>query len=179
MDGVDVRSSKSDHLYVLAKEMIMANKQSAIPNGPRAITPYLTIKGAAKGIDFYKRAFGAVETMRWTAPDGRIGHAEIEISGTPVFISDEHPEIEVLSPETLGGSPVGLHLMVEDADATFNRAVAAGAKEIRPVKDEEYGMRSGKVKDPFGHTWYIATQTKELSSEEMEKIGASAGYKTK
>jgi PhnB protein len=157
----------------------MANKVNAIPNGPRAITPYLTVKGAAKGIEYYKRAFGAVETMRWTGPDGGIGHAEIEISGTPVFLSDEHPEIEVLSPETLGGSAVGLHLMVEDADATFSRAIAAGAKEIRPVKDEEYGMRSGKLRDPFGHTWFIATLKRELSSEEMEKIGAAAGYKTK
>ncbi len=156
----------------------MANKMNAIPNGPRAITPYLTVKGAAKGIEFYKKAFGAVETMRWTGPDGRIGHAEIEISGTPVFLSDEHPEIDVVSPETLGGSAVGLHLMVEDADATFSRALAAGAKEIRPVKDEEYGLRSGKLKDPFGHTWYIATRKQDLSSEEMEKVGAAAGYKT-
>jgi len=157
----------------------MANKVNAIPNGPRAITPYLTVKGAAKGIEFYKRAFGAVETMRWTGRDGRIGHAEIEISGTPVFLSDEHPEIDVRSPETLGGSAVGLHLMVEDADATFSRALAAGAKEIRPVKDEEYGMRSGKLKDPFGHTWFIATLKREVSAAEMEKIGAAAGYKTK
>lgn len=131
-----------------------------------------------RGIEFYKKAFGAVETMRWTGPDGRIGHAEIEISGSPVFISDEHPEIDVVSPETLGGSAVGLHLMVEDADATFSRALAAGAKEIRPVKDEEYGLRSGKLKDPFGHTWYIATRKQALSAEEMEKIGEAAGYKT-
>src|SRR5207244_2295891 len=112
-------------------ERLMASKVNAVPSGPHAITPYLTVKGAAKGIEFYKQAFGAVETMRWTGPDGRIGHAEIEISGTPVFISDEHPEIDVLSPETLGGSAVGLHLMVEDADATFSRALAAGATEIR------------------------------------------------
>jgi PhnB protein len=157
----------------------MANTMNAIPNGPRAITPYLTIRGAAKGIEFYKRAFGAAETMRWTGPDGRIGHAEIEISGTPVFISDEHPEIDVLSPETLHGTAVGLHLMVEDADATFSRALAAGATEIRAVKDEEYGMRSGTLKDPFGHKWYIATRKQELSADQMEKIGAAAGYKTK
>lgn len=157
----------------------MANKINAIPNGPRAITPYLTIKGAARGIEFYRQAFGATESMRWTGPDGRIGHAEIMISGTPVFISDEHPEIDVISPETLGGSPVWLHLMVEDADATFSRALAAGAKELGPVKDEEYGLRSGKLKDPFGHVWFIATRRQELSAEEMDKIGAGAGYKTK
>jgi PhnB protein len=157
----------------------MASKVNSIPNGPRAITPYLTVKGAAKGIEFYKRAFGAVETMRWTGPDGRIGHAEIEISGTPVFISDEHPEINVVSPETLGGSAVWLHLMVEDVDATFGSALAAGAKEVGAVKNEEYGMRTGKLKDPFGHTWFIATVKREVSAEEMGKIGAAAGYKTK
>src|SRR5260370_35199881 len=88
------------------RRTIMANKLNAIPNGPRAITPYLTIKGAAKGIDFYKRAFAAIETMRWTGPDGRIGHAEIEIRRTPAFISDEHPEIDIRSPATLGRSGI-------------------------------------------------------------------------
>lgn len=157
----------------------MANKVNAIPSGPRAITPYLTIKGAAKGIDFYKRAFGAVETMRWTGPDGRIGHAEIEISGTPVFISDEHPEIDVISPETLGGSGVGLHLLVEDADATFSRAIANGAHQLTPLEDEPWGQRSGTLKDPFGHRWFVTTRTAEMSAEEMDKIGKAAGYKTK
>ena len=156
----------------------MAEKINAIPSGPRAITAYLCIKGAAKGIEFYKRAFGAVETMRWTGPDGRIGHAEIEISGTPVFISDEHPEIGVLSPETLGGTGVGLHLLVEDADATFKRAVAAGGKAVRPLEDEPWGQRSGTLQDPFGHRWFITQRTAELSADDMDKIGKSAGYET-
>src|SRR5271155_3622130 len=109
----------------------MTKKIDPIPVGPRAITPYLTIKGAAAGIEFYKKAFGAKELMRWTGPDGRVGHAEIEINGTPVFISDEHPAIGVISPETLGGSGVGVYLLVEDADATFGRAVENGAEAVR------------------------------------------------
>ena len=133
----------------------MAGKIDAIPVGPRAITAYLTIKGAAKGIEFYKKAFGAKELMCWTGKDGRVGHAEIEISGTPVFISDEHPEMGVISPETLGGTSVGLHLLVEDADATFKRAVAAGGTEMFPVADQPYGMRQGRVVDPYGHHWLI------------------------
>src|SRR5258708_25719175 len=103
----------------------MADKVNAIPVGPRAITAYLTIKGAAKGIEFYKKAFGAKELMCWTGRDGRVGHAEIEISGTPVFLSDEHPEMGIVSPATLKWTCVGLPLLVEDADAPFRRAVAA------------------------------------------------------
>jgi len=156
----------------------MANKLDPIPVGPRAITAYLTIKGAAKGIEFYKKAFGAKELMRWTGPDGRVGHAEIEISGTPVFISDEHPAIGVISPETLGGSGVGLHLLVEDAYATFKRALENGAQQITPVEEEPWGQRSGTLKDPFGHRWFITTRTAELSAAEMDKIGKAAGYKT-
>jgi PhnB protein len=156
----------------------MAGKVDSIPVGPRVITAYLTIKGAAKGIEYYKKAFGAKETMRWTGPDGRIGHAEIEISGTPVFISDEHPEIDVISPETLGGTGVGLHLLVEDAEATFKRAIAAGGKAFRPMEDEPWGQKSGTLKDPFGHRWFVTQRTANLSADEMDKIGKAAGYKT-
>jgi PhnB protein len=156
----------------------MAGKIDAIPVGPRAITVYLTIKGAAKGIEFYKKAFGAKELMRWTGKDGRVGHAEIEISGTPVFISDEHPEIGVISPETLGGSGVGFHLLVEDAYATFKRALENGAEQITPVEEEPWGQRSGTLKDPFGHRWFVTTRTAELSAEDMDKIGKAAGYDT-
>jgi PhnB protein len=156
----------------------MADKIIAIPVGPRAITPYLTIKGAAKGIEFYKQAFGAKELMRWTGPDGRVGHAEIEISGTPVFISDEHPEIGVISPETRGGTCVGLHLLVEDADATFKRAITAGGKAVRPMEDEPWGQKSGTLQDPFGHRWFVTQRTAEVSADEMDKIGKAAGYKT-
>src|ERR1700722_6641611 len=156
----------------------MAGKINSIPVGPRAITAYLTIKGAAKGIEFYKKAFGAKELMRWTGKDGREGHAEKEISGTPVFISDEHPEIGVVSPETLGGTCVGLHLLVEDADATFKRAVAAGGKADRPMEDEPWGQKSGTLQAPFGHRWLFTQRTAELSADDMDKIGKSAGYET-
>jgi PhnB protein len=149
-----------------------------IPTGPRAITPYLTINGAAKGIEFYKKAFGAKELMRWTGKDGRVGHAEIEISGTPVYISDEHPAIGVISPATLGGTSVGLHLLVEDAVATFNRALENGAHQITPVEEEPWGQMSGTLEDPFGHRWYVTQRTAELSADEMDKIGKSAGYQT-
>jgi len=156
----------------------MANKLDPIPGGPRAITAYLTIKGAAKGIEYYKKAFGAKELMRWTGKDGRVGHAEIEISGTPVFISDEHPEIGVISPETLGGTCVGLHLLVAEADATFARAVAAGGRAVRPMEDEPWGEKSGTLQDPFGHRWFVTQRTAEVSADEMDKIGKAAGYKT-
>ena len=156
----------------------MAGKIYAIPVGPRAITAYLTIKGAANGIEFYKKAFGAKELMRWTGKDGRVGHAEIEISGTPVFISDEHPEMGIVSPETLRGTSVGLHLLVEDADATFKRAVDAGGKAVRPLEDEPWGEKSGTLQDPFGHRWYVTQRTAELSADDMDKIGKSAGYET-
>ena len=156
----------------------MANKLDPIPTGPRAITAYLTIKGAANGIEYYKKAFGAKELMRWTGKDGRVGHAEIEISGTPVFISDEHPEMGVLSPATLGGTSVGLHLLVEDAEATFERAVAAGGRAVRPMEDEPWGQKSGTLQDPFGHRWFVTQRTAEMSADDMDRIGKAAGYKT-
>jgi PhnB protein len=156
----------------------MAAKIDPIPVGPRAITAYLTIKGAAKGIEFYKQAFGAKELICWTGKDGRVGHAEIEINGTPVFLSDEHPEMGVVSPVTLGGTCVGLRLLVEDADATFKRAVAAGGTAVRPMEDEPWGQKSGTLQDPFGHRWFVTQRTADLSLEEMDKIGKAAGYKT-
>ncbi|HUA33328.1 MAG TPA: VOC family protein [Candidatus Binataceae bacterium] len=145
----------------------MASKVKPIPEGPRAVTPYLTVKGAAEALEYYKQALGAVETVRLVGPDGRVGHAEIEINGTPIMLSEEYPEMEVVSPATLGGSPVGLHLLVENSDAVFDRAVKLGATAMNPVKDQFYGERSGKLKDPFGHVWYISTRIEEVSNEEM------------
>lgn len=121
----------------------------------RAATPYLTAKSAAAAIDFYGEAFGAVETEeRMIDPSGRIGHAEFTIGDAPIMISDEHPEIDVLGPQSLGGSTPALVLMVDDPDALFERAVAAGATVLRPLKDEPYG-RTGKLADPFGRVWFI------------------------
>jgi PhnB protein len=137
------------------------------------ITPYLCVRGAARALDFYREAFGAVETMRIAEPGGRIGHAEIEIGGAGVMLSDEYPDMGVKSPQTLGGSPVTLHVYLDDVDAAFARALAAGGKEVRPVADQFYGDRGGKLEDPFGHLWWIATRKEELSREEIEGRAAA------
>jgi PhnB protein len=120
------------------------------------VTPYLAVKNTPAAIAFYQQAFGATEESRITDPDGRVGHAEIRIQGTPIMISDEYPEINVLSPETLGGSPVMILLEVDDCDAVFSQAVAAGGRVDRPLQDAFDGkMRNGKLIDPFGHRWMI------------------------
>jgi PhnB protein len=140
-----------------------------IPAGYHTVTPYLIVKGAASAIDFYKRAFGASELMRLASPEGKIGHAEIKIGNSHIMLADEFPEMGARSPQTLGGSPVSIMLYVEDADARFNQAVAAGAKVLRPMKDQFYGDRSGMVSDPFGHDWAIATHKEDLTAEEIQK----------
>lgn len=143
----------------------MTSKPVQVPQP--ALTPYLTVNGAAEAIEYYKKVFGATETMRLAEPGGRIGHAEIIIGGSPIMISDEHPEIDVLGPLTRGGSPIGLHLYVQDADQVFARAVAEGATVIRALEDEFYGDRSGKLADPFGHVWYISSRKENLSAAEV------------
>ena len=140
-----------------------------VPEGYHTATPYLIIKGAAKAIEFYKKAFGATELFRMAAPEGKIGHAEIKIGDSPIMMADEHPEMKALSPESLGGSPISMLLYVEDVDAMFKQAIAAGATEVRPVADQFYGDRSGIVKDPFGHKWSIATHVEDVPPEEMDK----------
>jgi len=135
---------------------------------PRA-TPYLCCKDAARAIEFYKKAFGATEAIRLSEPGGRIGHAEIRIGDAPIMLSDEYPEMDVRSPQSLGGSPVLIHLYVDDVDALASRAVAAGAKLLRPVADQFYGDRSGTLTDPFGHRWMIATRKEDVSAAEMQK----------
>ncbi|MFY9610831.1 MAG: VOC family protein [Blastocatellia bacterium] len=145
----------------------MTSKQALVPKP--AVSLNLTVKGAAGAIEFYKKVFGAVETMRLVEPGGRIGHAEMTISGSPIMISDEYPELDVLGPQSRGGSTVGIHLYVADVDEVFARALAEGAKAISAVEDEFYGDRSGKLVDPFGHVWYIATRKEDLSPEEVTK----------
>lgn len=140
-----------------------------IPDEYHSITPYLIVNGAARAIDFYKQAFGATERARLDGPGGRIGHAEVKIGDSIVMLADEHPEMGILGPGTERRSPVGILLYVEDVDATFARAVEAGAKVQRPVADQFYGDRSGTVTDPFGHVWTIATHTKEVSWDEMNR----------
>ena len=151
------------------------SKVKPIPEGYHTVTPYLIIKDAASAIEFYKRAFRATEMMRMTQPDGRVGHAEIKIGDSRIMLADEFPEIDARSPQSLGGSPVGLLLYVEDVDALTSQAIAAGATVVRPVKDQFYGDRSGTLADPFGHQWTIATHKEDVSPEEMQKRAAAAG----
>lgn len=145
----------------------MTSKPALLPQP--AVSLYLTVKDAARAMEFYKKAFGAVETMRLVEPGGRVGHAEMMISGSPIMISDEYPELDVLGPQSRGGSTVGIHLYVADVDEVLAKAMAEGAKPIGVVKDEFYGDRSGKLVDPFGHVWYVATRKEDLSSEEVTK----------
>jgi PhnB protein len=129
----------------------MASTMQPIPEGYHSVTPYMICKGAAEAIEFYKKAFGAVEVMGMAGPNGQIGHAEIKIGDSHIMLSDEHPEMGIYSPQHYGGSPISVLIYVENADATVNAAVAAGAKVTRPLKDEFYGDRAGTVVDPFGH----------------------------
>lgn len=151
----------------------MASKVKAIPKGYHSVTPYLSIKDAPRAIAFYKEAFDAIEMMRIMQPDGRVGHAELKIGDSVIMLSSEFPEMGVRSPQTLGGSPVSIHLYVKDADAVFNRTVAAGATVRRPLADQFYGDRSGGVEDPFGHIWWISTHKEDLSPEEIERRAAA------
>ena len=145
-----------------------------VPDGYHSVTPYLAIDGAADAIAFYKKAFGATEVMRMPAPGGKVGHAEIEIGGSRIMLADEYPDMNFRSPKAYGGSPVGLHLYVADVDAVARQAVAAGAKELRPVKDQFYGDRSGSIEDPFGHVWHIATRKENLPVDELKRRAAQA-----
>ena len=154
----------------------MPSPVKAIPDGFHTATPYLIIKGAASAIEFYKKAFGATELMRLAQPDGRIGHAEIKIGDSPIMLADEYPEMGYRSPQSLGGSPVSILLYVENVDALFDQAVAAGGKVTRPVKDQFYGDRSGTLSDPFGHVWTIATHKEDLSPDEIQNRAAMSGH---
>jgi PhnB protein len=152
----------------------MASSVRAIPEGYRSVTPYLAVDDAAGAIAFYKKAFGATEVMRMPAPGGKVGHAEIEIGGSRIMLADEYPDMGFRSPRAYGGSPVGLHLYVADVDAVARQAVAAGARELRPVKDQFYGDRTGSFEDPFGHVWHLATRKEDLSADELKRRAARA-----
>ena len=144
-----------------------------IPEGYHAVTPYLTVKDAARAIEFYKKAFGAKEMFRFAQPDGTIGHAELKIGDSPIMLSDEAPEMGVKSPQSLGGTPITIYLYVEDVDAVVKRAVDAGAKLTRPVADQFYGDRNGTVADPFGHIWWVSTHKEDVSAEELKRRAES------
>jgi PhnB protein len=141
-----------------------------IPDGYAAITPYLVCDGAAAAIAFYEKVFGAEKLFPpMPAPGGKIGHAELRIGGSVVMLADEHPAEGHRGPRAFGGSPVSLLLYVKDVDQTFRAALAAGAKQLRPVKDQFYGDRSGMLEDPSGHLWTIATHVEDVPPEEMER----------
>jgi PhnB protein len=140
-----------------------------IPAGHHTVTPYLAIRNAAKALEFYKTAFGATETYKLLMPDGRLGHAEVRLGDSVIMLSDEFPEFGGKAPDTLGGSPVSIHLYVEDVDAFVARALAAGARERKPVMDQFYGDRSGQLEDPFGHLWWVATHKEDVPPAELQK----------
>ena len=143
-----------------------------IPDGYPQITPYLAVAGAGDAIDFYTKFFGARERMRMPGPDGTIGHAELEIGNSLIMLADEFPDMGHRGPKTVGGTPVTINVYVEDVDDVFERAVEAGAKELRPVENQFYGDRSGQFEDPFGHHWSVATRVEEVPPDEMEKRAA-------
>jgi PhnB protein len=145
------------------------SKLPVVPEGQSALTPHIVVKDGARAIEFYKAAFGAKELFRLTEPGGKVGHAELRVFGGHFMLADEYPDFGALSPSTIGGSPVRLHLYVEDADAVVARAVDAGATLLRPVKDQFYGDRGGSIADPFGHHWNIATRKEVLSPSEMQE----------
>jgi PhnB protein len=141
----------------------------AIPAGYAGVTAYLIIRGAARAIDYYKKAFGATELMRFPGENGTIGHAEIRIGDGVVMLADETPDSPYKSPESFGGTPVSLMFYVADVDARFAKAIAAGGTVQRAVQDQFYGDRTGTLVDPFGHVWTIATHVEDVSPEEMQK----------
>lgn len=154
-------------------EKTMSNKVKPIPDGYHSVTPYLIVSDGARAIEFYKQAFGATELFRMDAPGGKIGHAEIRIGDSNIMLADEHPEMNARSPQTLGGSPVSIMLYVEDVDAQTEKAIAAGAKVLRPVETKFYGDRGGSFEDPFGHQWHIATHVEDVPHEELERRAAA------
>jgi PhnB protein len=145
-----------------------------IPDGYHSVTPYLIVHDAAAALEFYKKALGAVETLRMPTPGGKVGHAEIRIGNSVVMLADENPAMGARSARTIGGSPISLMVYVEDVDARVAQAVAAGGKLVRPVADQFYGDRTGGVDDPFGYHWYLATHVEDVPPDELKKRAEKA-----
>ncbi len=139
------------------------------PEGYHTVTPYLVVDGAERAIAFYQKAFGAIEVMRLAMPGGKIGHAELQLGESRIMLSDEFPQWDSRGPLAIGGTAVSIMVYVEDCDAVYAQAVAAGAKGLMPVQDQFYGDRSGSLRDPFGHKWHISTQKEILSQEEIQQ----------
>jgi PhnB protein len=149
--------------------------KEAAARGLQPVTPYLTCSGAADAIEFYKRAFDARELVRLPGPDGKVMHACLDINGGSVMLDDEHPQMNNRSPQSLRGTPVTLHLIVDDVDAVIEKATAAGAKVVVPVADMFWGDRYGQIEDPFGHRWSVATPQRRLSEIELREAARAAG----
>ena len=149
----------------------MSTAVKPIPDGYHSVTPYLIFPGgkASQAINFYSRAFGAKELMRMPRPDGGIAHAEMQLGDSRIMLADEAPEMDAHGPAHYGGSPVTLHLYLEDVDATTKQATDAGATVVRPLADQFYGDRTAGLQDPFGHKWYLATHVRDVSMEEMQQ----------
>ena len=149
-------------------------KVNPIPEDYPQVIPYLTVDDAAAAIDFYCSVLGAKERTRMPGPDGRVGHAELDIGRSMIMLADTFPEMGNSSPPTLGGTPVTVMVYVEDVDDVYRRAVEAGATADRPVEDQFYGDRAGQFTDPFGHKWFVATHVEDVPPEEMAKRAAAA-----
>jgi PhnB protein len=146
-----------------------------IPAGYPQITPYLCVDGGSAAIDFYTRVFGATERLRLGGPDGKVGHAELQLGDSLIMLADEYPEMGIRGPRSIGGTPVTISVYVEDVDALFERATDAGATVLEKVENQFYGDRSGRFEDPFGHVWSVATRVEDVSPEEMERRAREAG----
>ena len=147
----------------------MSEDIKTIPDGYTSITAYLIVKGADSAIEFYRKIFGAEELFRLQSPDGTIGHAELQIGSAKIMIADECPEMDILSADAIGGSPVSLLIYVDDVNTVFNEALEAGARMFKPLCDQFYGDRAGTIEDPFGHRWTIATRIEDVSTEVVQQ----------
>jgi PhnB protein len=145
-----------------------------IPEGYPQVTPYLCVDGAAEAIQFYEKVLGAKERMHMPGPEGKIGHAELQLGESLIMLADEFPDMGARSPKSVGGTPVMISVYVEDVDSVFDAALSAGATEVRPVENQFYGDRTGYFEDPFGHRWSVATHVEDVPPDEMEKRAAEA-----
>jgi PhnB protein len=150
----------------------MPKSVNPIPSDAAQVTPILVVKGGAKAIEFYQRVFGATEVIRIDDPNGKVGYADLKIGKAHIMLSDESPELDSLAPGAFGGSPVAIHVYVEDVDDVTARAVKAGARLVKPVEDQFYGDRAGRIIDPFGHLWWISSRKENLSPDEMKRRAA-------
>jgi PhnB protein len=175
---VSLKGADGQRLLIGGLAAVRAGKEKTTmsvkpkPDGYHSVTPYLIVRGAARAIEFYEQAFGAVERFRMPGPGGRVGHAEIAIGDSCVMLADEVPEMGYVGPEAAGGTPVTFLIYVEDVDNRFANALAAGATEVQPVEDKFWGDRTGQLRDPFGHLWTLATHVEDVPPDEIERRAA-------